>query len=1329
MRLSSIKKTVYLFIIFFLLIVLTLIGGVEYYKSEQQKLKIGRQNELISIAKLKIDQISNWYTDEQVDAHVISQEFELTQEVDQWIKNPSQLNTLDLSSTLKNLTQEHNYRSVYLVSLNNEFLISSEEGHQMIDDAVIECSKNSARHQTVNSTDLYRCREHNEIHFDIVAPILNGEKEILALVVFNLDPENFLYPLIQKWPLPSTTAETILLRVDGDGVLYLNELRHQKNSALNLRVSFTEKDMPAVHAATGHSGIFEGVDYRKVKVLSYVSSVPGTPWYIVSKIDIAELNEFNKSATSLLIFLILSFIVVLILLLAYIINYIQRNTYRKLWLSREEFKTTLYSIGDAVITTDKFGRVKFLNPIAEILTGWKEKDAISQPIDKIFKIVEEETEKEIENPVQRVIRDGLIVGLANHTILISKDGARIPIADSGAPIFNEVGEIDGVVLVFRDQVEERKNRELIEESKRQLLMLMSNLQGMVYRCTNDFDWTMEFVSKGCLELTGYSDEEILYNKTKSYGDLIFPDDQIFVWETIQNAVLNKIGYQLEYRITNKNGQIIWVWEKGQGIYNERGELKALEGFITDISERKAVDEALKESEEIFNCFMEFSPIYVFFKDENIRSLRLSKNFEQMIGRPIDELIGKNMDELFPSELAKSMVADDKEILSNGKIITTEEDLNGRNYLTIKFPVVINGKPRYLAGFTMDITERKLMENALRASEQLFQTLAENSSVGIFRTNAKGLTTYVNPKWCELADCSPLEALQSGWIAKVHSDDRQGLIVGWEKALAVKERSQAEYRFVHSDGEVRWVKGEAVPELNDNGELSGYIGTITDITERMQNEEKLLTSNNLLRTIIDNIPDAVYMKDLEGRKLIANKADLENIGAENESDVLNKNDFDLFPKEIAAEFWADDQKVLKSGNPIINREEKLINNQKKLKWLWTSKIPFKNTEGNIIGLVGIGHDVTRRKQDQKEMMKLSTAITQSPVSIVITDLNSNIEYVNPKFTEITGYTFDEVKGKNPRILKSGTQSSEFYTNMWKDLTNGSSWTSEIQNKKKNGELYWENAIISPIKNEKGEIINYVAVKEDITQRKKMLQELILAKDKAEESDRLKTSFLANMSHEIRTPLNSILGFTSFITSDDTLTNQEKNEFADIINKSADGLLQIINDIIDISSLETGQLKMFCQRFNPQQTIESVNKIHLKRLADLNKPKLEVKMLPFTGNAEIETDENRLMQIFNNLIGNAMKFTDEGYIEFGIEKVETGFVHFKVEDTGRGIANDMQAIVFERFRQGEDSITRNFGGNGLGLSIVKNLIGLMGGKISLESEMGKGSTFRFTIPVSL
>jgi PAS domain S-box-containing protein len=373
-------------------------------------------------------------------------------------------------------------------------------------------------------------------------------------------------------------------------------------------------------------------------------------------------------------------------------------------------------------------------------------------------------------------------------------------------------------------------------------------------------------------------------------------------------------------------------------------------------------------------------------------------------------------------------------------------------------------------------------------------------------------------------------------------------------------------------------------------------------------------------------------------------------------------------------------------------------------------------------IGISIERKRTEQDLKLMGK---AFDQSPVTIAITDRDGNIEYVNPKFSETTGYTLDEVKGKNPRVLQSGQQSKEYYKNLWETILAGNDWFGEFQNKRKNGESYWESAVISPITNDNGDIAFFLAIKEDITEKKKMIDDLIQARNKAEESDRLKSSFLANMSHEIRTPLNSIIGFSELLLDKDFGTEQHE-EFARTINESGNGLLTIISDIMDFSKIEAGQILVKKKKFSVNELINSLQKEYSYKASEKG---IELRLDPTNplDKIFIESDEQRIRQILINFVGNALKFTEKGFVEIGFN-VNENLAHFQVKDSGIGISEEYHQQIFERFRQVESSHTRKYGGNGLGLAISKNLVELLGGEIGMISEVGIGSIFYFTLPVS-
>jgi PAS domain S-box-containing protein len=380
---------------------------------------------------------------------------------------------------------------------------------------------------------------------------------------------------------------------------------------------------------------------------------------------------------------------------------------------------------------------------------------------------------------------------------------------------------------------------------------------------------------------------------------------------------------------------------------------------------------------------------------------------------------------------------------------------------------------------------------------------------------------------------------------------------------------------------------------------------------------------------------------------------------------------------------------------------------------------------IRGALQLKEERIQLKKAEQLNQKLSMAVEQSPSHILITDTDGYIEYINSRFTEVTGYSTEEAIGLKPSILKSGHHTKEFYATIWNTIKEGNIWRGELYNKKKDGTFFWESASISPLKNAEGIITHYVSVKEDITLRKKMEIEIIEARDKAEKSDKLKTAFLQNMSHEIRTPLNAIVGFSALINETD-VQNEERNEYVNIILNSSNQLVSIVEDILTVSRIETRQELLNIRSIKINQLLKHLFTVYSIKAKDKNlEIILDEKLL--NDETEIQTDDVKLTQILSNLLNNSLKFTHIGYLEFGY-KLNDKHIEFFVKDTGIGIQEDMQSLIFERFAQAEISMSRNYGGNGLGLAICKAFVQLMGGKIWVISEFGKGSTFYFTLPLT-
>jgi PAS domain S-box-containing protein len=491
-----------------------------------------------------------------------------------------------------------------------------------------------------------------------------------------------------------------------------------------------------------------------------------------------------------------------------------------------------------------------------------------------------------------------------------------------------------------------------------------------------------------------------------------------------------------------------------------------------------------------------------------------------------------------------------------------------------------------------------------------------------------------------------------------------------------------------------------------------------VAERTQSLSEFLNFNE---TILLNSPLSMGVYAANGQCVLANEAYADLTGATRKS-LLSQNFNEIAAWEKSGLFDAlltalEDQTPQQLEINVVSSFGKQV-------WVDCRILPthLNNNDHLLVQFI----DLSERKRAEVELRKLSRAVEQSPVTIVITDVNGLIEFVNPRFTETTGYSAEEAIGQNPRVLKSGKTSEKVYKDLWAAITSGDRWEGEFLNKCKDGRMFWEHARISPLRNAEGVTTHYLAVKEDITEKKQIIEQLVIAKQNADAANRAKSEFLANMSHEIRTPMNGILGMAQLM--DFTDLTEEQRDYLDTIRASSNNLLTLINDVLDLSKIESGKIELEEGDFGLRVTVSDVIKTqvslaHSKRISIKTDISAEVP-------DNLCGDQLRLKQVLHNLLSNAIKFTSQGGIRVSVSVSErlgdTALLKIGVSDTGIGISPEAVQKIFEPFSQADASTTRKYGGTGLGLSISTRLVELMGGSIWVESTEGVGSTFFIQIP---
>jgi PAS domain S-box-containing protein len=707
--------------------------------------------------------------------------------------------------------------------------------------------------------------------------------------------------------------------------------------------------------------------------------------------------------------------------------------------------------------------------------------------------------------------------------------------------------------------------------------------------------------------------------------------------------------------------------------------------------------------------------------------------------------------------------------------------------------VIEGVMRILAARAAAEWEQLEATKVLREREQSLRVAVAGAQMGLYEWDIGTNRVSFSPEWkAQLGyrdDEMPNE--YSEWYSRLHPDDQQRIVN--EVTAFVMHPSGAfdmEYRMRHKDGSYRWIAAKGAATVNAAGQAIRLIGGHIDITEFKRNEAKLSLQAARAEALLElplaaeQMDEAAFMQrgmelaeDLTG-SLISFvhfvNADGETIelAAWSRRTLNNycKAAFDPHYPVSRAGIWAD---ALREKKPAMFNDyaaypakRGLPEGHSALTRLITVPV-IEN--GQVMMLAGVGNKaadydaadvetvqlianeiwrtVQRRRTQtalrdrESNLRKLAQAVEQSPESIVIANLNAEIEYVNAAYLQSTGYSREEVIGKNPRTLKSGKTPKETYLSLWEALANGQPWKGEFTNQRKDGSEYIEFAIITPLRQPDGTITHYVAVKEDVTEKKRLGTELDrhrhhlevlvaertaqleFALEKAESASRSKAAFLANMSHEIRTPMNAILGMSYLMRRGQVTPKQ--NEQIDKIEQASRILLGLINDILDLSKVEAGKLLIESVPVAVGGILPNIASL-LEQTAQDKGLELIIVTAPLPGN--LLGDPTRLTQALLNLASNAIKFTQRGHVTMRChvqeEDASSALIRFEVEDTGIGIAAETLPRLFTAFEQADATTTRRYGGSGLGLAITRHLAKLMGGEVGVDSTPGKGSTFWFT-----
>ncbi len=826
----------------------------------------------------------------------------------------------------------------------------------------------------------------------------------------------------------------------------------------------------------------------------------------------------------------------------------------------------------------------------------------------------------------------------------------------------------------------------------------------------------EWMNSRFWEVLGYDPKEMPH-KSNAWQDIIFPEDLELAKENLEKHVQNPIHpYDQVVRYKHKNGSTVWIRCKGQAQFNDQGKAIRMLGAHVELTELKEAELALKESNEKFRSYINSAPDAIFVVNEQGRYLDVNFAASKMTGYSHEELLQMTTKQLIHPGCLEVGRNHFIEMIKNG-YASAEFDILNKTGETIMCSIEgVKIHDDLFLGFLKDITRRKKAEKELKDSEARYKAL-HNASFGGIVIHDKGVILDCNYGISTLTGFSREELMgEIGVELLIAPESRntvmQKILSGFEDEYEVLARKKHGGKF-----EAR-IQSKNIP-------YKGKVVQVTefrDISQQKQAERALFESEKKFKAFYDTNPSATFVwkyvnNDFE---LIDVNASANKISANKAAAFIGNSVRELYREmpEMTERFY----ECYKTRKPL--EFEILYQSRSHKKSAWT-KFRMAFLEPDIILLFA---DLIHERKTAEENLKRSEANLQAVFNntlqlFIMIGADYKIITLNKIAKEYYQKVLNRAVGAGDNVLELvyHEHKETFKQNFTKALS-GQTIVVERSMPHKGSEIYF-NFHYNPVFNHDGTVSKVVFSVLDITGQKHAEKSLIEAKNKAEESDRLKSAFLANMSHEIRTPMNAILGFSDLLMKPD-LNDERKEKYIEQINAGGKRLLALISDIVDISKIDAGQLKTQMEVFNLNDVLRLIYMQFMVYPIQKN-VKLTYECELSDNKSHIFMEKSRLIQILTNLIENALKFTSKGEVCFGYH-IKNNKIQFFVKDTGIGISETHQKIIFERFRQIDNEYSKGGSGTGLGLSIVKGLVDLLKGEVSIESSVGKGSSFNIYLP---
>ncbi len=1204
-----------------LLAIVAVIGtvGFLHFKRVDAAAREDARNNLEVVAELKVRQIVHWREERFAAGRAMMKNPLIGEPVQRFLRGPADAaSTERLTRWMQSFQERHHALRAILLDAECKVRLVVPPDKTYFGPIAEASAKEALASNQVTLSDLHLSSFSGEIHLDMIVPIPapdaapDANAAPIGAVVLEVNPERFLYPLIQSWPTASPSAETLLIRREGDDVLYLNELRHRKGTALSLRLPIGRTDLPSARAMRGETGLMEGADYRGVPVLASVRAVPGTKWFMVAKMDQQEVYAVLRQQT-LMAVVIMGLLMVGSCLGARFLWWHQRVRFYKeraaaaaaLSKSEEQFRTLTAAAQDAIIMMNDDGKVMFWNPAAERIFGYATGEIIGKDLHVLLA-----PERHLQAHRQafskwRETGEGAAVGKTVELAARRKDGSEFPMELSLSA--THAGGHWMAIGILRDITERKQAEEALSKLRRQHDLILNSTVDGIHGI--DLDGNITFENSAAARMFGWEAGEMfgkslhaLMHHSRADGSE-YPKAQCRIYATLHDGVARRVSDEVFWRKDGTSFPVEYITAP------MRDDCDTLVGAVVvfrDISARKAVTAALAMSQTKYRALFEssqdammiLSPPAWKFTSGNPAAVAMfgARDAEQFMTFGSGELSpGQQPDGRASGDKAREMI---ETALREGSHFFewTHQRINGEAFPATVLLSRMEADGKVLLQATVrDITEQKRTEGVLRQSRASALNMMEDAVVA--------------RKWAEDA------------------------LVSLRHEIARRKRTE----------NYREMSGEILEILNAPGEFQ-------DVIQRVLAALKTRTGF-----------DAVGIRLQDG---------------------------DDFPYIVQEGFSRD---FLLTENTLVER----------------------GADGGVC-----------RGKDGKVRLECTCGLV----------ISGKTDPAHPLFTPGGSFwtndsfpLLDLPPGEDPRLHPRNNCIHQRYASVaLVPIRDKDGIVGLIQfNDRRKGCFTLESVkLLEDIVAHIGEALMRKRAEAEILTLNAGLERRVEARTaEVQAANRAKSVFLASMSHEIRTPMNAILGYAQLLRRDASLSAEAMGKL-NIINRSGEHLLTLINDILEMSKIESGRVTLEPVVFDlPALLADLVSMFRLR--AEGKGLVLELAVLGELPRC-IMADETKVRQVLVNLLGNAVKFTDRGRIilRVTVTKDSAGQLRLamEVEDTGHGIAVEERGKLFQSFEQ-TASGRKVQAGTGLGLAISRKYAQLMGGDITVTSEVDKGSVFRF------